>query len=236
MKRQADFLYNERLFSRGFRGRLNYSRFHWLTQSLEALSCRPKSVLELGCYDAKSIRFLPVRPERYVGLDASWEKGLDLAKAAWKDEKNFEFLDCREPDDIVLDEHFEVCICMETLEHVPPDLVEPYLAKLAERTDKYVLVTVPNEKGPIFAVKYLIKRLFGDYEKYTLGEFVNATLGRMDKVRRREHKGFDYAVIVNSLSKYFDLVKVSPLPFQWLPTSLGYFVAIVGKKRNTVLD
>lgn len=234
MKRQAEFGYNDRLLSNGLRGRLNYSRFHWLSQSLKKLKCDPKSVLELGCYDAKSIHFLPVKPERYVGLDASWEKGLDLAKAKWKDEKNYEFLYCCVPDDITLAEVFEICICMETLEHVPPDLIEPYLDKLARRTDKYILVTVPNEKGPVFAAKYLIKRLFGDYEKYTFGEFLNATLGRMHKVRRREHKGFDYATIINSLSKYFDIVEVSPLPFRWLPRELGYFVAIIGMKRGAV--
>lgn len=82
--------YNERLFGGGIGSRLHYARFHWLHQSLDRLNCRPSSVLELGCFDAKTIHFLPVLPERYVGLDANWEGGLDLAKTTWCDAR-FEF-------------------------------------------------------------------------------------------------------------------------------------------------
>ena len=45
---------------------------------------------------------------------------------------------------------------METFEHIPPELVCPYLKKLAKHLDGHFVITVPNEKG-IFSYKEIIK-------------------------------------------------------------------------------
>jgi len=233
MRRMADYGYNDRLFGGGIRARIHYSRFRWLARSLASLACRPKRVLELGCFDGKTITYLPVMPEAYVGLDANWEGGLEIAREKWKEQRTFRFLYCATPDDVQLNERFDVSICMETLEHVPPDMVERYLAKLCDLTERYVLITVPNEKGLVFAVKYLVKMVAkGDSLECTLPEFVDQTLGRMHKVRRREHRGFDYDLIIAAVSKYFDIVDVSPYPIRTLPKALGFGVGIVGRKRG----
>jgi hypothetical protein len=233
MKRLADHGYNERLFAGGIRAKIHLSRFHWLAHGLKRLNCEPQRVLELGCFDAKTIDFLPAKPLTYVGLDANWEGGLEIARTKWKHEPNFSFLYCVRPADIELSEPFDVTICMETLEHVPPDTVDPYLAKLAALTGKYVFITVPNEKGVVFALKYLLKKMAGgDSLRCTLPEFVNQTLGRTDKVQRHEHKGFDYNVVVAAVAKYFDIVEVSSYPFRLLPKGFSFGVGIIGKKRS----
>ena len=146
MRKKSEAGYNERLFSGGIRRRLHMSRFEWLSKSLRKLNGEYQTCLELGCFDGKAIDFLPIKPIHYVGLDANWEGGLELAKAKWKKEPQYEFKQCNRPEEMQLKgETFDISICMDTLEHVPPDLVNAYLKELAKSTKKYIFVTMPNE-------------------------------------------------------------------------------------------
>jgi 2-polyprenyl-3-methyl-5-hydroxy-6-metoxy-1,4-benzoquinol methylase len=235
MKSRADgFGYNERLFAGGFRSRLHFARFNWFMKQMKTLRCRSECVLELGCFDGKLIGFLPTKPSRYVGFDANWEGGLDLAARRWQSYPNFSFHKASKPDEMSLDKHerFDVAVVMETLEHVPPHLVDGYLHKIAQHLDGYLFVTVPNEKGIVFLAKWMIKKLLTeDVEQYSLAEIVNATLGRMAFVARREHKGFDYSALVKEIDKYFDVIKVSGHPIGFLPGSLCFGIGIVAKTR-----
>jgi hypothetical protein len=225
--------YNQRLFSGGIRKWIHEARFHWLNDSLRKLECVPSSVIELGCYDAKTIHFLPEKPLRYVGLDANWEKGLDLAREQWKDETGYEFLFCRKPEDVQVSGLFDISICMETLEHVPTNLVEPYLEFLSVHTRKYSFITVPIEKGLVFATKYLIKKIGRmDAERYTLAEFSNAAFGRLERIPRHEHRGFDYCEVIQSAGRFFDILDVSSYPIPFLPDSIGFGVGIIGKAKR----
>ena len=232
-KKEPSSSYNERLFSSGPRSIIHMARFRWLSKKLDMLNCKPGSVIELGCFDGKTIHFLPQKPGRYVGFDANWEGGLDLAKEIWQDQSGFDFIYCTAPEDITLEEHFEICICMETLEHVPPAMVEPYLEKLAKITDKYIFITVPNEKGLVFTIKHLTKKLLlMKTDQYSLAEFLNTAIGRMEKVRRHEHKGFDYEDLISVVCKYFQIIDISPCPFPWTPRSLGFGICLVGEPIN----
>jgi SAM-dependent methyltransferase len=223
--------YNERLFSSGLRGELHQARYRWLSRSLEKMGCRSRRVIELGCFDGKSIDFLPNKPRYYLGLDANWEGGLDIARERWKDHPEYDFQFCATPEDIHTTERFDICICMETLEHVNPGLVEPYLEVLARLTRQYIFITVPNEKGPLFAFKHSIKKIFGlPVEKYSLREFIYAAMGRMHRVRRNEHKGFDYARLI--LSKFFTIVEVSSLPYSWLPRWMTFGIGVIAKPKK----
>lgn len=233
MKNRKKYSYNERLFSSGIRKRLHEARFHWLFNSLKMLNCQYSSVLELGCFDAKTIAYLPVRPSRYLGLDANWENGLDIARKRWKTNRDFEFRECHTPQDMALHhEKFDIAICMDTLEHVPPNLVEPYLAELSQATRHYLFISAPNEKGMVFLFKYVLKKMFiGDAQKYRIYELVNATLGKMDKVERKEHKGFDYELLLKSIAKYSHIYDVSGYPFKFLPVSLNFGIGIIGRQK-----
>jgi hypothetical protein len=102
---------------------------------------------------------------------------------------------------------------------------------MAKVTTGWFIATVPNEKGPVFLAKYATKRLFGDYFHYRPSEVLAAFLGRMDRVRRDDHKGFDYEAVVRLIGKHFDLVEVSPYPFRRLPRWTGFGIGIVAKAR-----
>lgn len=227
--------YNERLFSSGFRRWLHFARFFWLRKKLSELNeLFLQSVIELGCFDGKTIDFLPSKPNRYLGLDANWEDGLASARQKWKDQPNYEFSMCTKPDEMREGELFDIAIAMETLEHIPEQFLQPYLKKLEEVTKHYIFITVPNEKGIVFFFKYIAKRLFfgGSHEHYSLHEFISALLGQMHEVKRNEHKGFDYATLVREVSQHFEIVEVSGIPFTMFPPILNFQVGIVGRKSK----
>lgn len=222
--------YNERLFgSSALRRWYHEARFRWLARTFRRLGCAPDSVFELGCFDGRAIGYLPRIPSRYLGCDANWEGGLDLAREAWRGTAGIEFRECRALSDIRLEgETFDAVICMDTLEHLPPESLPAYVELLARAARGHVLVTVPNEKGIAFAAKYLLKAILGGNEPYTVREAVDAVLCRLDRVARREHKGFDYADAVAFLGRRLAIESVSGIPFGGLPPALNASVGIVG--------
>ena len=128
------------------------------------------------------------------------------------------------------EEDFDISIALETLEHAPPDLVNGYLRKMALHTRDCIFISVPNEKGIVFLAKWLSKRLyFGYASDYSAKELFYATIGRMDKIMRNEHKGFDYIALINEIRAYFEIIEVSSIPFGFLPPYLGYGIGIVAK-------
>jgi len=238
MKSRKDgYGYNERLFSGVLRSRLQFARFQWWQSEIIKRKCETNSVLELGCFDGKLLEFFPNKPSRYVGFDANWEGGLDIAKERWANTQNYSFLQASSPEEMVLNSKdiFRIAIAMETLEHIPPEMLDGYLQKIAQHLDGYFFVTVPNEKGLFFLIKWLTKKIFSkDSEPYTLAEMFNATLGRMERVTRREHKGFDYQSLIKHIEKYFDVLDVSGHPLGVMPTSLCFGIGIVSKSRNCI--
>lgn len=238
MKSQVDGVgYNVRLFSGVVRGPFHRARFRWVSSEMSKLRSPARSIIELGCFDGKLIDFLPSEPVRYAGFDANWEGGLDMAMNRWKLRKNYTFREAHVPEDMALAEHdrFDAAVAMETLEHVPPELVDGYLEKIAAHLDGYFFITVPNEKGLVFLTKWTLKKLLSkDAHAYSFSEVVNATLGRMHRVARNEHKGFDYAALTRQISKHFDVVSVSGHPLPFLPNWLCFSIGIVAKSRAPV--
>jgi len=236
MKKMSEAGYNERLFSGGLRGRLHESRFRWLLKSLRKVDAPCERILELGCFDGRSLSYLPRRPHAYLGLDANWEGGVDLGRERWRQDPTVRFERCQTPAELrqwVDGQRFDTTLCLETLEHVPPELVESYVEEIAKATTGYLIVTVPNEKGPVFLAKYVVKRLFGDYFRYRPIEVWGAFIGRMDLVKRDDHKGFDYETIVRLIESRFEVVEVSGYPFRMLPKWASFGVGIIGKARKT---
>lgn len=222
--------YNERLFSKGLRARLHLARFHWVQEIASTIA--HDSVLELGCFDGRLLDY--IKPRRYVGLDVGWEGGIDEAIARYQGDDSRTFLKTENPAQLAAypARSFDLGVALETLEHMPDDALEAYLAQV-QRTCVRFLVTVPNEKGLVFLAKWSAKKILlreASSDRYTLGEVVNATLGRMDRVARREHKGFDYAALARQLAKRFVIDKMVGLP--WGPPSLAFSVGILLTSRD----
>lgn len=226
--------YNERLFSGGIRGFFHEARFKWLYNEMKRLNVEGGSVIELGCFDGKTINYLPFKPACYAGYDANWEGGLDAGIKIWKNEPSYQFKFCDNPALFNPEkEVFDICIAMETLEHLYLSQLEEFLQRIASSTKSYSFFTVPNEQGLLFFLKYLVKAtaLKVD-EPYKPLELLYALLGKQENVKRNEggHKGFAYQRLIRQLQKYFDIVSVKGIPFQHMPLSCNFTIGIIAKK------
>lgn len=226
--------YNQRLFGPGWRGRFHRARFDWVARCARAPGVPCDAVLELGCFDGRLLDCLPDPPRVYKGFDAGWEGGLDAARARFAGRDGWTFARAERAADLRLDpgERFDLAVSLETLEHVPPGEVDACLRTIAEHLDGHFLVSVPNETGVVFVVKRLVKRFLAPGRgEYTWAEFFWLALGRTERVRRAEHKGFDYRTLVAQVSRHFEVVSVSGLPFPGVPPRLSPGVAIVARTR-----
>lgn len=228
--------YNERLFGSGWRRRLHESRYLWLNQKMQELELQEPSILELGCFDAKTIDYLPFGFSNYLGYDANWENGLAAGRERWRHDERVTLIESHCITDFNPGHQtFDCSIALETLEHLAPGELEEYLLRLQAATRQYLFVSVPYEQGLPLLLKYLYKSArFKVDEPYSLKELAMAVAGKPGAVPRlaHGHKGFDYRDLVNHISNYFDLVSISGLPFTHLPLSLNFSVAIVAKTRN----
>ena len=188
------------------------------------------NVVELGCFDARSIDYLPKLPSMYYGFDAGWEDGI---KEAIEKYKNYSFLISSSPEDIKKIKNASLVLSLETLEHIKPEILEAYLSIIREvmANNAYFILTVPNEKGIIFLLKYILKILYyGDASNYSFSEIAASIIGRMAFVERNNHKGFDWQTMTKQLEKYFKIIKIEGVQTDWLPPSLNVNIGIICSK------
>lgn len=224
--------YNTRLFSGGLRKRYHEARFHWVASQLQALGLNGASMLEFGCFDGKLLRFLPQAPSHYIGVDANWEGGLDLARQHYQG-PGYSFYECHAPRELAqIPGKVEVIVAMETLEHLPRHQLGAYLMTLAEKCEGYMLVTVPNELGLPFFTKHLAKvARRSNIEKYSPREFVFQTLKQTQYVEQNQHKGFDYRELKAMLNDFGTVEHIDPV-FPGGSLELSFTVGMVMRRAG----
>ena len=225
--------YNERLFKNPLRSKFHFARFNWLNKKIAKYFPEYESIFELGCHDAKTINLLNYPPLRYLGLDANWEKGIEIAMEKYSFYDNYDFKIVKNKNQLKsINEKFEIAICLETIEHLPPEDLEHYLIFLSSIFKNYLFISIPNEIGLFFIIKYLIKKLFNiKGENYTFWELVNQSIGRVSRVKRQQHKGFNWKLLINQLRKHYEIVEISGIPFSKLPYSFNFGIGITLKNK-----
>lgn len=215
--------YDQRLFSGGLRKRIHEGRFHWLRSETVQLS---GSVIEIGCFNARSLDYLGFQPTAYLGLDAGWEGGLAQASERFP---KFQFKESVDPEDIT--GAWDIALALETLEHIPrPDLLDRYLEKLA-RHSRLLIATVPMEIGPLFAAKFVYKRYVHRYKsKHSFREFILQTLGLCELVTQDNHRGFDYRDLLKRIEKHYNIERIEGIQ-KWLPRWLNTQIGIRARSR-----
>ena len=230
----AENKYNDRLFSGGIRKWFHMARFRWLGRTCSKYAPNPDCVVELGCFDGRAVGYLPGDFCKYYGFDANWDGGLEKAKSDFAGRENLNFQECRSPEEMKIDSNQKasVIISLETLEHIPTEMLEGYLRKLKDTSGGYFFVTVPNEMGMVFLAKHLLKIfVYRDARSYAFNEAVYSVFGMTDKVRRKEHKGFNWRKLHRQISDYFEPIEVSGVQFPLLPTWLNMQIGLVYRAR-----
>lgn len=227
--------YNDRLFRTGrIRHYYHMARFLFVSEVIEKKNIDVSRFLELGCFDGRLLGHIPTT-DFYVGVDANVEGGLDLAKAKFAGDDSKLLIESQSPKDLENFEEmfFTAFASLETCEHIDPNDLDSYFEQAARILCGDVLITVPNEKGPVLLIKQIAKRMIGSRsEPYSASELYNAAIGRMDRVNRREHKGFDFEELISQLEQRFDIISVTGLPFRWLPPILNLTVAVHARSRK----
>jgi hypothetical protein len=211
----------------GWQSLYHRRRFVWILNKLRPYDLSAMRILELGCFDAKLLNVLPQKPGYYLGLDAGYENAvLAAAKSHCGDDRIDIRLSTR-PEDIP-DQRFDFGVAMETFEHIRPDLVEDYIARLAQVVGRELFVTIPVERGLPFLIATSVRLINRDLKKHTPAEFWNSLRGRPDLVVRDEHKGFDDRGFIRRLSRHFEIRSIESLfgP-SWLGLNLGLAIAAV---------
>lgn len=229
--------YNERLFSRpGLRSYYHFARFQWVQKKVSDHLQSGQKMVELGCFDGKLLDYIDRFVNEYVGLDANWEKGLDQARVKFRGRPGVRFLETTDPAafDEFPDNHFTAAAALETLEHVPPELMPRFLDQLARVTRGHLFVSVPNELGPVFLVKHVAKALvYGGGQHYSPREFFAALVRNSSAIERDDHKGFDYRDVIHHVGERFDILSIEGLPAVGFPPALSPTVAIFAKSKAT---
>lgn len=211
--------YNDRLFSSGFRKWLHDGRFRWLNKETRRLS---GSVIEVGCYDCRSLDHLGFIPTRYLGIDSNWEGGLDLAR---KRRPDLELTQSSDPG--AISGKFDCAIALETLEHVPRWQLGDFISALA-RAAPVALFSVPVEIGPIFAAKQFLRP--DSHYEYTFKEYICESLGLTRYVEQVDHKGFSFRWFKQELELCYVIERMSGIPMG-LPPLLSFGVGFRCRSR-----
>lgn len=225
--------YNERLFSKGIRKRWHSARFHWLSKQLSrdfGAQLADMRLVELGCFDGKTLRFMQTRPRTYTGFDANWGGGLDLARTSWRDQPGIQFIQCDEPHQLA--GQYDVAVCLETIEHLPLASLDGFIGRLAAAAP-VLYATVPVEFGPLFAFKHTYKLLTRNRpDHYRLVEFLNCVIGRTSRVQRVEfgHKGFDYRDLITLMRRHYETVTATNIVSPLLPLALAPSVGLLARR------
>ena len=227
--------YNQRLFaSSGVRGWYHRSRYVWLRECIRSLGIASPRVIELGCYDGKTLDYIDP-PAYYLGLDANWEGGLDIGQQRWAGHSNVELRECHSPDDMPERGRFDVGVCMEVLEHMPYDLAERYLQKLSSVITNTLLIAAPREHGVIYLVKHLTKAAMGWRgldRSVSWRESALLTFGLTPRVPHQDHIGYDERITAASVAKYFDIHRIEGIFPPFTPRALSFSAGIIARKRQ----
>jgi hypothetical protein len=227
MKPNHSHDYNQRLFAGGIRKSLHLARFKWLSRKISSYCPKPSRVVEIGCFDARSIDWFPCRPQEYLGIDANWEGGIDLARKKFGDQSGFTFRSVEGYWEIP-PQNYDLAISLETFEHLTEPVLEAYLDRLREVVVGHMIITVPVERGLTWLMKHGAKAALGiKRDRYSWAECWNAAWGRMGKIARDQHKGFDDRRLIQMLSKRFRILEISGITPGWGWLGWNFQVGIV---------
>jgi len=214
---------------------------------------RGQHILDYGCGDGTFLALLsalPDRPATAVGAELDEFQVTDCrTRLARLPGVSFEGIATLDGDTHL--ERYDGVVCMEVLEHVVAvDSVVDRLWRVL-RHDGTLIVSVPVETGLPLVLKQLVRRVaalrgVGDYRganPYTLREYAASVFagsaphitrpiyGTDGDVPFHDHKGFNWRVLRDRLTRRFVIEQIAASPVAWLGPRFATQVWFVARKK-----
>lgn len=213
---------------------------------------RAARALDYGCGDGTFAAMLAsdaeARPGEITGVEIGEELVSDCRARHGREGVSFALAD--ELDGAAHAGAYDAVFCMEVLEHVVG--LESVLRRIGRvlAPGGTLLVSVPVETGLPLLLKQGVRRVagwrgLGDYKytsSYTLGEYWSSLFaGARQHIERpvygepnhlyHDHKGFNWMLLRDTLSRRFELREVLGSPLPWMTPHLSSQVWFVAGKR-----
>jgi SAM-dependent methyltransferase len=222
-----------------------------------ARSFSGKRILDYGSGDGTFLALAMMAdspPAAAVGAELL-DAVIDDCRARYSAEPRMTFVRAESLDTAEHARHYDAVFCMEVLEHVFD--WEPELARMARLLTPggTLVVSVPVETGIPVVIKQVVRtvagwRKIGHYPgttSYTWSELAAALFaGRTQHVKRpvfdfgggpaHDHKGFNWRVLHERVSRQFNVVRIVASPFSWLGPDLATQVWFIARLRSAAAD
>jgi SAM-dependent methyltransferase len=213
---------------------------------------RGKRVLDFGSGDGTFLALTMMSddaPSMAAGAELTREVVEDCRRR-YRGEPRLQFLRVEELDDPNHATAYDAVFCMEVLEHVVD--WEPELARMSRLLAPVgkLVVSVPVETGLPVLVKQTVRRIAGwrkvghypGTSSYSWSELCSAVVaGARQHLERpvfdtgsgpaHDHKGFNWMVLRERLSRQFTVERVLASPFPWLGPRLATQVWFVCRSK-----
>lgn len=193
-------------------------------------------VVDIGCAHAKSFELLNQRYNiSYVGIELNGPFS-EMAKSRYDTHPNFRIINDSIENHYAELENVDFVIALETLEHIPEDIVVRVVEHIAIANPEYFVCSVPNEVGPIIWVKNVGSLLMGymRHKEYKWSETLYAGLYQLDKVGTHGtgHKGFDWRWLAQTIRHNRKITKILSSPFRWLPKTFSVSIIFISCRTD----
>jgi hypothetical protein len=193
-------------------------------------------VVDIGCAHAKTFGILNERYNiSYVGIELD-QQFAETAKSRYGSKSNFRIINDSIENHYTELENVDFLMSLETLEHIPENIVVRLIEHIAAANPKYFVCSVPNEVGPIVWIKNVGSLLMGymRHTEYKWSETLYAGLYQLDKVETHGngHKGFDWRWLAQTIRHNRKITQTLSSPFRWLPKTFSVSVIFISRRSD----
>jgi SAM-dependent methyltransferase len=219
---------------------LHNIRYKYLIELFDQLQSESPNkqirVVDIGCAHAKTFALLNERYKiSYLGIELD-KAFADTAKARYGENPNFCIVNDSIENHYEKLENVDFLMSLETLEHIPENIVVRLVERIAAANPRYFICSVPNEVGPIVWIKNIGSFLMGymRHTEYRWSETLNAGLYQLDKVETHGvgHKGFDWRWLAQTIRHNRKITKILSSPFRWLPKTFSVSIIFISRRAD----
>ncbi|MBK1988956.1 class I SAM-dependent methyltransferase [Sphaerospermopsis aphanizomenoides BCCUSP55] len=212
------------------------SRFQTTKKLLEIYVGSNSKLLDYGCGDGTFLQIVSHLVSEAVGTDIA-EGQIYNCQQRFSGETKIKFSHIKELSSQQSVSYFDTAVCMEVLEHCLAEQVEKIIKDLNRlvKPEGIIIISVPIEIGLSLLIKQITRRIAGylrqgEYDKsiepYSLTELLQMIFATKSSSIKRPvygdespyhgHKGFNWRLLREELSKTYKIEHTCFSPLGWL--------------------